>query len=214
MNRIESRSVTKRKYHQSLRAESAERTRERILDGLASRLRAQPSSPVSVESVAEDAGVARSTIYTVFGDRAGLYDALARHLVQRSPYDRLIEATRLPDPRETIREGFRVGVEMFAADREIWRAMYSLARLRDPAISEAIARIEQERAGGMAGLARRLAARGYLRDGLGATRASHLLWVLTSFDTFDLLYTDRKQDLAAVTDLLVETAERTLLKRA
>ncbi len=63
----------------------------------------------------------------------------------------------------------------------------------------------------MAGIARRLAARGHLRKGVGATRAAHLLWVLTSFDAFDLLWSGRGLDADAISDLLFETAERTLL---
>ena len=63
----------------------------------------------------------------------------------------------------------------------------------------------------MAGIARRLAARGHLRKGVGATRAAQLLWVLTSFDAFDLLWSGRGLDADAVSELLFETAERTLL---
>jgi AcrR family transcriptional regulator len=202
--------VTKRKYEQRIRAESAELTRRRILGALADRLRKAPAGPPSVEAVAEDAGVARSTVYAVFGSRAGLYDALARDLARRDAYHRLLEATRDPDPRETVREGFRATVDLYASEREVSRALYSLARLGDKAVSAAIARREQERAAGMAGLARRLASRGHLRPGLGATRAAHLLWVLTSFDSFDLLYSDRGLDADAVTALLTEAAERTL----
>jgi hypothetical protein len=40
--------------------------------------------------------------------------------------------------------------------------------------------------------------------------AEHLLWTLTSFESFDLLYTGRGLSLDRVVGLLVETAERTL----
>jgi hypothetical protein len=39
-----------------------------------------------------------------------------------------------------------------------------------------------------------------------------VLWVLTSFDAFDLLYTGRKLSLDEVVALLATSAERTLLR--
>ena len=75
--------MTKRKYEQSLRAESARQTRERILEALTERIRRDPSGGISLEAVAEEAGVARSTLYSIFGSRAGLFDALARDVVDR-----------------------------------------------------------------------------------------------------------------------------------
>jgi AcrR family transcriptional regulator len=205
------RSVTKRKYEQNLRAESAERTRGRILEALRERIRRDPSGGISLEAVAEEAGVARSTVYAVFGSRAGLFDALARDVVGRPEYDRLLEVSRGPDPTAALREGIRATVDLYVSDYEVDRALYPLARLGDEAVAQAIGRREQERTGGMAGIARRLAARGHLRKGVGATRAAHLLWVLTAFDTFDLLWSGRGLDAGAISDLLFETAQRTLL---
>lgn len=204
--------MARRKYEQRLRAESAERTRGRILEALAGLLRHAPGGPPAVEAVAEEAGVARSTVYAVFGSKAGLYDALARGLIRGDAYDRLLEASRDPDPRTALREGIRATAEMYAAERDVSRALYSLARLGYEAVSEAIARREIERAAGLAGLARRLASRGHLRDGMGATRAAHLLWALTSFDAFDLLYSDRGLTTETAAGLLIEAAERTLLR--
>ncbi len=203
--------MTKRKYEQRLRAESASHTRERILDALRERMTRDPSGGISLEAVAEEAGVARSTVYAIFGSRAGLFDALASHLVGRAEYERLLEVTRGPDPTVALREGIRAGVDLFVSEYEVNRALYSLARLGDEAVAAAIGRREQERTAGMAGMARRLAARGHLRKGVGATRAAHLLWVLTAFDTFDLLWSGRGLDADAISDLLFETAERTLL---
>jgi AcrR family transcriptional regulator len=203
--------VTKRKYEQTLRAESAERTRERILEALAERMSKDPSAAISIEAVAEDAGVARSTVYSVFGSRAGLFDGLAREVVRSAPYERLLEATRGPDPTVALREGIRATVDLYLSAYEVNRALYSLARLGDEAVAAAIARREQERTAGMAGISRRLAARGHLRKGVGATRAAHLLWVLTSFDAFDLLWSGRGLDADAISDLLFETAERARL---
>ena len=41
--------------------------------------------------------------------------------------------------------------------------------------------------------------------------AEHVLWLLTSFDSFDLLYTGRGLALDAIVELLTATAERALM---
>ena len=106
--------MAKRRYEQRLRAETAEETRRRILDAVYERLREAPSQPVSVDRIARMAGVARSTVYLVFGSRAGLFDALGDDLLRRDAYERLLEAVAHPDARESLRRGMRAGCEMFA----------------------------------------------------------------------------------------------------
>ena len=51
-----------------------------------------------------------------------------------------------------------------------------------------------------------------LRPDVSVTEAGHVLWVLTSFESFDLLYTGRGLSTDAVADLLTATAERALLR--
>jgi AcrR family transcriptional regulator len=79
-----------RRYEQRLRAESAAETRLRILDAVYERLREAPAEAVSVDWVAKMARVARSTVYLIFESRAGLFDALAADLFDRSGYARLL----------------------------------------------------------------------------------------------------------------------------
>ena len=197
-----------RSYRQVRRASSAEETRRRILDAVYEQLREAPAERVSVDRVAREAGVARSTVYLDFGSRSGLFRSLRRDLVERVGYDRLIEATRDPDPRVTLREGFRRTVEMYSAERDVFRALESMAQLDPDAVPGSAA---EERTAGMAGLAMRLKKKGYLRDGVSAKSAADLMFVLTSFDAFDLLYTARGLGSDAVAGTLIETAERTLL---
>jgi AcrR family transcriptional regulator len=204
--------VTTRRYEQRLRAQSADETRRRILDAVYDGLRDAPSRPVSVDRVARAAGVARSTVYLVFGSRAGLFDALGRDLMERSGYAGLIEAVGHPDAREHMRGGIAAGARMFAADRDVARALYSMAQLDEEAVGGAIGRIEAERSRGMLRLARRLDEQDLLRDDLTVEDAAHTLWVITSFDAFDLLFTGRGLSLEETTRLLAGAAERALLR--
>ena len=49
-----------------------------------------------------------------------------------------------------------------------------------------------------------------LREDLSVEDAEHVLWTLTSFESFDSLYTDRGLSIDLTVDLLIETAERAL----
>jgi AcrR family transcriptional regulator len=167
---------------------------------------------VSVDRIARMAGVARSTVYLVFGSRAGLFDALGRDLMERSGYAGLIEAVGHPDAREHMRGGIAAGARMFAAERDVVRALFSMAQLDEEAVGGAIARIETERSKGMLRLARRLEEQRLLRSDVTVEDAASTLWVITSFDGFDLLYTGRGLSLDDATRLLVATAERALLR--
>jgi AcrR family transcriptional regulator len=201
-----------RKYEQRLRAEAAEETRRRILDAVYQRLRDAPSQPVSIDHVARMAGVARSTVYLIFGSRGGLFDALGADLLERGRFDRIVEAVAHPDAREHLRGGLRGSVRMFVTDRDVRRVLFSMAELDAEAVGGAVQREEERRTGGMAYLARRLAEQNVLRPDVTVDEAAHLLWVLTSFDAFDLLYTGRGLSADEITRLLITTAERSLYR--
>jgi AcrR family transcriptional regulator len=204
-------TMATRRYEQRLRAQAAEETRRRVLDAVYDELRSAPARPVSVDRVARGAGVARSTVYVIFGSRAGLFDALGEDLLERGGFQGVLDAIADPDPRVTVRGGIAAGVHTFAAHRDVFRALVSMTALDPDAVGGAMQRSEQRRARGMLWLARRLSRHGLLREGLGVKRAADQLWILTSFDAFDLLYSGRGLSAKEVARALVDVAERTVL---
>jgi AcrR family transcriptional regulator len=201
-----------RKYEQQLRAETAEETRQRILDAVAERLRNAPTEPVSLDQVAKLARVARSTIYLIFGSRAGLFDAFTEDLADRTGLARLTEAVANPDARLHLREGIAAGFRMFVQDLAVYRVLFSMNQLDPASLGGAVKRMEQRRAGGMAYLARRLAEDSVLRDDITVKQAEDLLWMLCSFETFDSLYTARGKSLDETIEAIVWTAEHALCR--
>jgi AcrR family transcriptional regulator len=204
--------VVPRKYEQRLRAESSEATRQRILDALEERLREAPTQPVGLDEIARRAAVARTTVYLVFGSRAGLFDALATELWQRAGLADLTQAVAHPDAREHLRGGMRAGVEIYAALRDVAVALFSMSALDPESVGGAIVRLEERRWGGMEHLARRLAEQHLLRDDVTVEEAADVLWMLASFGSFDALYTGRGMPAAEVARVLAATAERTLCR--
>jgi len=202
--------MAERKYEQRLRAESAEATRRRVLDALERRLQEAPTQPISLEEIATSAGVARSTVYLIFGSRAGLFDALATDLWERAGLARLTEAVADPDARKHLRGGLRAGVEIFAAMRDAANALFSMSSLDPESVGGAMNRLEVRRWGGMLHLARRLAEQDLLRDDVTIEDAANVLWLLASFGSFDALYSGRGMSSDEVADVLIAMAERSL----
>jgi hypothetical protein len=99
---------------------------------------------------------------------------------------------------------------MYVADRDLRRALYSMAQLDAEAVGGAVKAMEQGRAAGMAHLAHRLAEQEILRRDVTAGQAADLLWVLTSFESFDLLYTGRALTADQTAETLIGAAERSL----
>jgi AcrR family transcriptional regulator len=206
--------MSKRPYRQSVRADAAAETRRQILDTLYERLRDAPAEPVSVDRIARDARVSRSTIYLIFGSRSGLFDALTDRLIQGEGYDRIVEAARNPDARETLRGGLEGGVHMYAAHHDVLRVLYATAKLDPGGAGRAIARGEQKRFDSMGWLAERLHEQKHLRRDVTPGDAAHTIWVLASFDAYDLLAAGRNLEPDDVARILRETAERALLVSA
>jgi AcrR family transcriptional regulator len=199
-----------RRYEQRLRADSAEETRRRILDAVYQRLCEAPTEPVSIEKVARMAGVSRSTVYLIFGSRAGVFDALGNDLRGRGGFDRAARPSPEQDARAALITAIRASVPIFAEHRAVLRVLYSMAQLDPEAVGGAVQRMAEGRAKGMAWHANRLAEEGRLRAGVTEAEAADLLWTITGFDTFDALHTGRGRPVAEVADLMVALADRSV----
>jgi AcrR family transcriptional regulator len=201
-----------RTYRQQIRAENAEETRRRILDAVAERLRTAPTEPLSLDKVAKLARVARSTIYLIFGSRAGLFDAFTEDLKERTGLAGLTEAVSNPDVRQHLRDGIAAACTMYAQDLTVYRVLFSMNHLDPASVGGAVERMEKNRAGGMAHLAQRLADDFVLRDDITVEQTSDVLWVLCSFETFDGLYAGRGKSLEEAVDLIASTADHALCR--
>jgi len=200
-----------RPYEQRRRAESAAQTRQRIVETVLELLHESPSEPISVERIATAAGVARSTIYAIFGSRGGLFEAVGAH-IHGPTYERLLEAVQHPEAIEHLRGGIRAASEMLAANRDTYRVLYAMGNLDEETLGGEVRRWGEERAVGMGKVVRHLDEEGLLREGLSREQAVDVLWMLSSFESFDLLYSGRGLALEKVIELLTETAERAICR--
>ena len=199
-----------RTYVQKARAEAAERTRALILEAARASLLSNERLEFSVGDVATAAGVARSTIYATFGSRAGLLAALSDDVLHGAGLDDVIDAFRLPDPRQALELSLAASCRMFATEYRLFKRLLLLGEV-DPEAAAPIERSDADRASGLASLADRLNAAGQLRDGVTTTSAADTLWLMTSFAAFDELYGRRGLDAAATSDALLDLVRRAVL---
>lgn len=204
-------ATPKRPYRQRLRAESSAMTRQRIIDAARQVLTTQPLRSFNLSEVAELARVVRSTIYTVFGSREGLLRAVAQDMTERGGWERMREAFRDPDAWAAIRRNIEEGTRMVASEHPVILAISVLAMV-DPDAAVVAAEMDEVRLRGLQSLARRLGEQGYLRPELDHEQAVEILWVLTSWNSFDQLYSGRGLDQPAAAQRLVTMARLTLCR--
>jgi AcrR family transcriptional regulator len=203
--------MDKRRYVQRVRAESADATRRRILDAARTSLEQGPAGALRVDEVARSAGVSRSTVYLLYGTRAGLFGALARHLRDEAGFEALLSEFRRPDALEAMRGAQRAAVRMYATMPDLARALFTLGAI-DPDAVAAVKAIEDGRRPGQAEIARRLSDQGYLRTDVSVDEAADILTVITSFQAFDELFSGSGLPAEVVADRLIAMAERSVCR--
>jgi AcrR family transcriptional regulator len=203
--------MDKRPYVQRARAEAAEATRQRILDAAQASLERGMLGALKVEEVAREGGVSRSTVYLLFGSRAGLFGALAKRLRDEAGFERLVEAFAIPDARVALRESLSAATRMLASQADLARGLFALAAI-DPDAVEAVTAFDHGRRPSMRVLARRLQRQRHLRPGMSVDEAADILTVITGFHAFDELYSGAGLEVEMVAARLTAMAERSLCR--
>ena len=105
-------------------------------------------------------------MYVVFGSKAGLFEALGQDLLERTGFQRIVDAVALPDPRDAVRESLRAAASVYAAERDVSRTIYSMWSLEPEAVRRTFEVVERGRAEGQRRMAERLAEAGHLPPGV------------------------------------------------
>jgi AcrR family transcriptional regulator len=205
------KSTPKRSYQQKARAENAAETRRCIIEVTRELLSRAPLENVSLPQIAERAGVARSTVYAIFGSREGLMVAVAEDLLDRGGFARIGRALAGPDVVGAFETSIEVAMDLYAQEDAVGQALLSLAAV-DRDASSAAARLNQGRRQGMRRIAERMYEQGVLRDDVTIEEASDILWIITSFETFAQLYRGRSLTPQQVGERLLAITRRTLYR--
>jgi len=188
-----------RKYELKARAESQERTRQRIAKAAAELHEEGGPAATTVAEIARRAGVSRLTVYKHFPDNAALYPACAAHHLAENPLPDFGAALAPEHPVERVRSLLR----MVYADwyRDWGQMMRNLQRDRrsDPALDEFMSANSDA---ALAGLAEGAVA-GFDLERDQAERVRSLIRVALDFWTWDRLTGEGMDDEAAA-ELMTE----------
>lgn len=113
------RSSSRRRTPSPERATRRAERREQLLEA-ADRVVRRDGPNTSMNDIAAEAGITKPILYKHFGDKGGLYQALAERYV-RSLLDRLRSAlSTAPDPRSRIRQTIDSYLSFIEDEREIY----------------------------------------------------------------------------------------------
>ena len=162
-------------------------TRGRILDAARGIILEEGFSELSLERVAERAGVVRATIYYQFGSRRGLLEALVGATEERGE----IHLTREED--HTVRDLLNRVIRIWEVDGDIIRGFLSMG-VSDELTREVIDRHQRGRRQRIIEMVDDFDRAGHLRA--DRQDAVDLLWMLTNFHSYDFVRrrTDRSTE--------------------
>ena len=211
------RSVKRRPYRSVVRAEAAAETRRKILDAAYRLFVDRGYEAMTMQAVADDAGVALDTVY----DAVGKKPLLARLLVETaiSNTDRAVPA----EERDYVRRMLATAdaatklaiyagavVDIHGRLAPLVRALQSAAP-KHPELGALWREISDRRANNMRKLATNLVSTGQTRPGLDVARIADVLWGLAAAETYLLYVEQRGWSPADVEAWLADAWQRLLL---
>ncbi len=184
---VEEETVSPRPYRLGRREASVEGTRERVIESAREVFSEAGFYRASLDDVAKRAGVARATVYYQFKSKFGLLEAAIDGTLSDAPRERLTAALERPEPVEAMRQYTREICKFWAHDHVFYRNVIGLAAV-DPEAAKAVDQYDYRRREPLVWLAKRLHDQGALRASVTQKQAVDTIWLLTSFRSFDHLF--------------------------
>lgn len=183
-----------------------ENTRSRIVAAARELLVAEGGfSGFTVDAVARRAGVARMTVYYQFGSKAGLLEAIYDDLAAHGRIgEGLADAFQREDPLQTLAGFIEAFARFWASDQLVLRRLQGLSAL-DPDFEQGgRARGQRRREGARQVVARLAQQEGWTTRNKALEEAIDILYMLTSFETFDSLAGEERspEDVAPIVRLM------------
>jgi AcrR family transcriptional regulator len=204
------KALSRRPYRQKKRAANAASTRARILRAARQLFEREGLFGVTLDEVADRAGVSRATVFQVFGTKAALLDAVAAQAEDSPEFRALLAVLGERDPSRALGKIIETGCLFWAKNTRLVGALSMLASI-DREIAHSVAHREALRAESIAALTARLAAAGRLRRGIERRRATEILSLATSFAAFDELRRKQGLSLSEIQRVLRVVVESALL---
>jgi AcrR family transcriptional regulator len=182
---------SKRRYDASRRRAQAAQTRGTILDVARRNFLEDGYAATTVARIATEAGTSVETVYKAFGGKSGIVTALweqgldGRGPVPAPERSDLLSSTET-DPVRVLR-GWGMFTTEVAPELAPVLLLVRGAAATDPEMAALLAEAEAQHRSRMRHNARRLQRRGWLRPGIGLTRATDILCAYSSAELYEQL---------------------------
>ena len=197
--------MSARAYRLGKREAGVEVTRDRIVRAARELFSDTGFLGASLDDVAKRAGVARATVYYQFESKYGLLDGVIVNAQQAQKAAGIVRAREHKDAIAGLRLYFQEICKFWMGDYILFRNVYGIASV-DPEAAKLFDGYDDRRRELLTWLVKRLADQGKLREGVGQQYATNVLWLLSSFRSFDQLHTRAKLPVRAAADVLYDLA--------
>jgi len=176
-----------RTYRLGRRAETSDHNHQRILDAAYELIAEAGFHPVSVDAVADRAGVTRVTVYRHFGSKRGLLEAVSSYRMDQAQLARLDQARTHPDVVTALRDFLRESCRLMSEIGDTLRTSLEVAR-HEPEVAHVLdVGYYGRRRRSLEELATRLRNEHALAPGWTPRRVVDVLMIVTSLEAFETL---------------------------
>jgi AcrR family transcriptional regulator len=167
------------------RQRQAQATRNLIVSAAQALFLEQGYICTTIETIAERAGVATSTVYAIFGSKRGILRAIRDAWHERTHIrEALITSQESPNPQESLKKLAEATRQQWEMGAEV-TAIYTGAAAADPRAAAELTEALTGRREGMQAFAKSLEP--HLREGLDAAHAASILQALCRSEIYDEL---------------------------
>jgi AcrR family transcriptional regulator len=206
--------MRKRFYKSPLRQRQASDTRRRIVQATRQLLRSEGYDAMTVEAIAQRAGVSAQSVYALFKSKAGILAELLDQSTFGEKYDDAVQqAMSASDPETRLRLAARIARQI----HEPLSATFDLLRGAG-VVAPTLAKLEQERERLRYERQERMIV--FLRDakrlrlGLNHRTARDIFWMVTGRDPYRMLVRERGWSPQQYQEWLADTLVHSLLSPA
>jgi AcrR family transcriptional regulator len=196
------------RYSRPQRVDSTE-TETSILDAAEALVRANAFHVSTMDEIARQSGVSRATVFTRFGSKLGILEALATRCAGGPEIGALVGALQLQDPVAALEAVVTASCVVWERQGFIMEHLNAIVVL-EPSATRSIEQQREFQSGACNGLALRLADAGRLSSALSPAAAGAALHAILSLESFLLLRRNSNLSLPEVTSVIVRLASAIL----
>lgn len=181
----------KRAYDSTSRKASAELTKGRIINAAKSLFAKKGFEQVTIEEIAELAGVSAPTIYAVYQSKKGVLLAVLDDALSAEKFDELYwKSVHAESPEKRLKTKAHLSRLLYDAEKERLSLLHGASAI-DPIFKDLEKEMEERRYRRQEEGVKMLFEDGQLRDHLTLAEARDILWVFTGRDLYRMLVVER-----------------------